>query len=132
MDSVGFAFEIEKSDSTGRYVRGWASVIEVDGKPVIDTQGDRISMPVMRKAAHEFIMDARVAKVMHNGQRIGDVVESVMVDDEFAKIMGASTTKRGWWVGMDIHDPGTRARVVKRDLRAFSIGGKGVRRKIAD
>ena len=132
MDSVGFAFAIEKSDETGRYVRGWASVISVDGKPVTDTQGDVISMPVLRKAAHEFVTDARVAKVMHNGQRMGDVVESVLIDDEFAKAMGASTGKRGWWIGMDIHDPATRARVAKRELRAFSIGGRGVRQKIAD
>lgn len=124
----GLTFEFEKADSDGRYVRGWASVISVDGNPVEDTQGDVISPDEMRKAAHRFITDARVAKMMHDGEAVGEVVESVIVDDDFVKAMGATTTKRGWWIGMAIHDPAVRKGVKIGILKAFSIGGRGKRR----
>lgn len=123
----GFSFEFEKADNEGRYVRGWASVISVNGKPVEDTQGDVIEMTEMRKAAHRFVLEARVAKAMHAGSQVGDVVESVIIDDEFVKAMGATTDKRGWWIGMQINSDSIRKRVKSGDLKAFSIGGSGRR-----
>ncbi|CAB5220370.1 Phage-like element PBSX protein, XkdF [uncultured Caudovirales phage] len=126
--SFGITFEFEKADSEGRYVRGWASVISVNGKPVEDTQGDVIEMPELRKAAHRFVLEARVAKAMHAGSQVGDVVESVIIDDEFVKAMGASTDKRGWWIGMQINSDSISKRVKSGDLKAFSIGGSGRRK----
>lgn len=126
---VSFAFEFQKSDAAGRFVRGWASVVSVDGQPVVDHQGDRISIDEVRKAAHQFITDARVAKAMHSGSQVGEVVESVIIDDEFAKAVGMTDTKRGWWIGMAIHDDGVAEKVRKGDYRAFSIGGKGRRKR---
>lgn len=123
----GFTFEFQKSDATGRYVRGWASVIEVDGNPVVDTQGDRIDMVELRKAAHDFVTNARAAKAMHDGDPIGDVVESVLIDDDFAKAQGISHGKRGWWIGMDVRDESVRKQVREGKLKAFSIGGSGRR-----
>jgi hypothetical protein len=128
----GLSFEFEKADAEGRYVRGWASVIEIDGAPVYDTQGDAISMGTLRKAAHKFVTDARVAKAMHRGEAVGEVVESVIIDDEFAKATGMSTGKRGWWIGMAVHDDKIRKRVKAGELKAFSIGGRGKRRKIEE
>lgn len=125
--SFGITFEFEKADTEGRYVRGWASVISVDGKAVEDTQGDVIVMDELRKAAHRFVCDARVAKAMHAGSQVGEVVESVIVDDEFVKAMGASTNKRGWWIGMQINSDSIRKRVKAKELKAFSIGGSGRR-----
>ncbi len=126
----GITFDFTKADIDGHYVRGWASVIEVDGKAVTDTQGDLIEMADLRKAAHQFITDARVAKAMHAGSQVGEVVESVVVDDDFAKALGASTKQRGWWIGMQINDETVRKRVRSGELRAFSIGGKGKRHKV--
>lgn len=123
-------FQFEKADSNGRYVRGWASVIEKDGEPVEDHQGDVIEMAELRKAAHRFVSNARVAKAMHKGQQVGDVVESVLIDDEFAKAVGMTDTRRGWWIGMEVLDEGIRKRVRSGELRAFSIGGKGRRTKM--
>lgn len=123
-------FNFEKADSTGRYVRGWASVIEQDGQPVEDWQGDVISMDELRKAAHGYITRARVAKAMHKGAKVGEVVESVIVDDDFCKAMGIADTRRGWWIGMQINDPAVREQVKKGVLKAFSIGGKGRRKKL--
>ena len=126
----GITFDFTKADIDGHYVRGWASVTEVSGKVVTDVQGDRIEMAELRKAAHQFITDARVAKAMHDGSQVGEVVESVVVDDDFVKAMGASTPQRGWWIGMQIKDEAIRKRVRSGELRAFSIGGKGKRNKV--
>lgn len=120
-------FQFTKSDATGRYVRGWASVVTDAGVPVADHQGDIIAIDDIRKAAHKYISDARVAKAMHQGQQVGEVVESVIIDDEFAKALGVTDSKRGWWIGMQIHHPDIQEDVRKGKLRAFSIGGRGRR-----
>ena len=128
----GVTFDFEKSDKEGRYVRGWASVVSINGEAVTDTQGDMITMDELRKAAHRFVTDARVAKAMHAGGQVGEVVESVIIDDEFAKATGLSTDKRGWWIGMAVHDENIRKRVRAGELKAFSIGGRGKRKKLED
>lgn len=120
-------FEFTKADTSGRYVRGWASVTTAGGVPVTDHQGDIIGIDDIRKAAHKFISDARVAKAMHAGQPVGEVVESVIIDDDFAKALGVSDERRGWWIGMAIHDKAIQEGVRKGKLRAFSIGGRGRR-----
>lgn len=127
---LGISVEFEKSGPTGEYVRGWASVVSVNGIPFQDHSGDMITVDEIRKAAHRFITDARVAKTMHRGQPVGEIVESVIIDDDFAKAMGMSVTHRGWWIGMRIDDEDVRKRVRSGELRAFSIGGRGKRRKL--
>ncbi|CAB4130448.1 Phage-like element PBSX protein, XkdF [uncultured Caudovirales phage] len=129
--SIGISFEFQKVDATGRFVRGWASVVSDAGVPVTDVQGDRITIDELRKSAHRFVTDARVAKAMHAGSKVGEVVESVIIDDEFAKALGMTDTRRGWWIGMEIHDEGIQKRVRDKQLRAFSIGGRGRRTKVA-
>ena len=128
--NIGFSFQFAKADVTGRYVRGWASVISEDGKPVEDHQGDIITSEELRKAAHQFVCDARVAKAMHSGKPVGEVVESVVIDDAFAKATSMSDSRRGWWIGMQINDPTIQKRVRSGELRAFSIGGRGRRTKV--
>lgn len=123
-------FEFAKADDAGRYVRGWASVISVDGKPVEDWQGDVIEMGELRKAAHAYVTRARVAKAMHQGDQVGEVVESVIIDDAFAKAIGMTDTRRGWWIGMQVHDPKVQKQVKDGALKAFSIGGRGKRKKL--
>lgn len=124
---IGISFTFAKADPSGRFVRGWASVVADAAGPVVDTQGDVIAIDDIRRAAHQFVADARVAKAMHSGQQVGEVVESVIVDDEFAQALGISDPRRGWWIGMEIHDPDVQADVRKGRLRAFSIGGRGRR-----
>jgi hypothetical protein len=51
----------------------------------------------------------------------------VIIDDEFAKVLGITDGKRGWWVKMQINDPAIQEGVRKGKYRAFSIGGKGRR-----
>lgn len=121
---ISFEFEKAAAGATGEYVRGWASVTSKDGKPYEDTDKSRIDIEEIRKAAHKFVTEARLAKAMHKGVLVGEVVESVIVDDAFAKAMGMSDTRRGWWIGMQIHDADTKAKVKKGIYKAFSIGGR--------
>jgi Putative phage serine protease XkdF len=127
---IGITFDFEKADTEGRYVRGWASVVSVAGKDIEDHQGDLIDMSELRKAAHRFVTDARVAKAMHSGTQVGEVVESVIIDDAFVKAVGATTDMRGWWIAMEIKDEKIRKRVKSGELKAFSIGGRGKRNKM--
>ncbi len=124
---IGIAFHFEKADTTGRFVRGWASVVSENGTPVVDHQGDIVGIDELRKAAHKFICDHRVAKAMHNGVSVGEVVESVIIDDAFAKALDIADSKRGWWIGMEITNPSVQEKVRKGVYRAFSIGGRGRR-----
>lgn len=127
MNQVGLTFDFEKADNSGGYVRGWASVTSVDGEVFSDHSRDAIDIEEIRKAAHEFISSVRVAKAMHKGEKIGDIVESVIVDDDFAKALGARSVKRGWWIGMKVTSESIKKRVRSGELKAFSIGGRGVR-----
>jgi hypothetical protein len=128
MQRLGVSFEFSKAAPDGRYVRGWASVVTVNGRPVEDDQGDVISMHELRKSAHEFVLNQRVAKAMHGGGQVGDVVESVLVDDDMAQALGIADSRRGWWVGMAINDEAIAGRVASGDFKAFSIGGRGTRK----
>jgi hypothetical protein len=130
MEAVSISYKIEKADADGRFVRGFASVTSVDGAPVVDWQKDIISIETITKTAHEFVRDARVAKVLHNGEPVGEVVESVIVDEDFVKALGVTDTRRGWWIGMQVHSDAIRKRIKSGELRAFSIGGRGVREEV--
>lgn len=130
VNQFGITFEFEKADTTGSYVRGWAIVATVDGQPVVDWQGDVVQVDDLRKAAHQFISDARVAKAMHRGEPIGEVVESIIIDDDLAKALQIGDGRRGWFIGMQVHSEAVRKRVRSGELRAFSIGGRGKRQRI--
>lgn len=117
----------KNADVTGRYIAGWFSVVTKGGELVEDIQGDVILMDDLREAAHEFVKTSRVAKAMHDGDPIGDVIESVIIDDDFAKAHGIEHDERGWWGAIEVTDPTIRKRIRKGELRCFSIGGGGQR-----
>lgn len=112
-----------KLDEEKHIVWGWFSVIEEDGQAVIDKHGHIIEADVLQKAAHEFVLDSRAGKVMHNGTRVADVVDTIVFTKELQAALGIDLKKVGWFGGMQIRDPALWARVQKGDLPAFSIGG---------
>lgn len=130
MDQIGITFAFAKANSTGSYVRGWASVVAQDGTPIEDWQGDVIDIDDLRNAAHDFISDVRVAKALHKGEQIGEVVESLIIDDDIAKALGITDTRRGWFVGMRVNDSTVQKRIRDGELKQFSIGGRGTRVEI--
>lgn len=130
MTDVRFDFQIAKASPTGRFVSGWLSVVEKDGEAVADTQGDVIEIGEIAKAFRKYMKGPRVIKARHAGEKIGEMVECVVVDDDFAKAHGITHGKRGVWGTAEITDEATREEVKKGVFGGFSIGGRGKRTEI--
>ena len=81
-------------------------------------------------ATTEFMKSVRTGKSMHQGPKIGTVVHSLPLTKEIAKSLGLETENEGWIVGMHIEDDDVWKAVKAGNLKAFSIGGQGVREKI--
>lgn len=124
------AAKIIKINDEARIVWGWASVVSIDGKPMVDRQGDIISADVMTKAADRFMIDVRVAKAMHEGAQIGEVIHSFPLTKELGDALGVHSALEGWIVAMKVHDDSVWNRVKSGELAAFSIGGIGKRNAV--
>jgi hypothetical protein len=127
----GFTETILKRDDEKRLVWGWASVIEENGEVVVDVQGDVLDEGELMTAAHDFVTEARAGKLMHQGRRIGRVVESLVFTKALQKALGIDLGKVGWFICMKVEDDRVWAAVKDGTLRAFSIGGSSRRVKIA-
>lgn len=130
-------FDIEKADATGKLVTGWFYVQKNERGQVVDYSGQVIDdIGVLRDAAHDF-MEHRVAKAAHgkdagygNGVK-GDIVDSIIIDDDVAKALGMTSAKRGWFGTMRVNDATIQKDVRSGKLKQFSIGGKGAIEDIA-
>lgn len=135
----GCNIDIIKADGRGEFVRGWAYVVADEAGQVVDYSGDVLGgltveegMAEVRKMAHAFVCDFRTARVVHKGKAVGEVVESIVIDDLVAEKLGITTKRRGWWIGMRIDDAEVQKRVRCGELKQFSIGGKGQRTPLAE
>ncbi len=128
-------FDVAKIDPDQRLVFGWASIVERDGEPVVDKQGDIIEPEEMEKAAYNFVLDARMAGDHHERVGVGRLVESVFFDTAKTEAMENSLTDRhidnqivleavGWWVGFHIDDDQVWKDIKSGKSVAFSIGGR--------
>lgn len=119
---------IEKTDEDQRLVFGWASVIEENGRPVVDSQGDVISESDLEKAMYQFAEEMGVAGEMHAdyGEHLGKLVECVVFTRAKQEALGIKLNKIGAWVGFRL-SPELFAKVKRGDYRSFSIGGFGER-----
>lgn len=122
-----FSQNVNKILEDQRMVYGWATVIEENGVPVVDYQGDLITSSDLLSAAHSFISSSRAAKVMHEGGKVGEFVESIVFTKEVQTALGIDLGKVGWWVGLKIHDDKIWQAVKDGKLRMLSIGGRGKR-----
>lgn len=119
--------DITKVDDEKRIVYGWASVIEKDGQVVVDSQGDIIAADDLVKAAHDFITTSRTAKAMHQGDQVGEFVESMVFTHDVQKALGIDLKKVGWFVGFKVNDDETWQGVKSGKYKMLSIGGSGKR-----
>lgn len=117
---------ITKLDDDLRIAYGWASVCTDNGQTVVDSQGDMIDISDMREAVHKF-MGNRTAGEMHDKMGIGEIVDSLVIDKDVAKALGMPDNREGWFIGMKITDNDVWQKFKSGELKAFSIGGKGVR-----
>lgn len=132
--------ELTELDVDKHQAFGWASITELDGKPVVDLQGDYISNEELEKAAYRYVLDSRVGGAMHykvddNGNLItkskpyhaADLIESFVVTPEKIEKMGMQSNKTGWWIGMQVNDDEVWKRVKSGEWKGFSIHGMGKR-----
>jgi hypothetical protein len=125
--------EISKADADKQQIFGWASVVEVNGEPIVDLQGDQISIDEMEKAGYEYVMKSRKGGDMHlrnNWEPIqkSEMIESFIVTPEKRDAMGLpDSVPSGWWVGFKVQDPNVWDMVKSGERTGFSIHGHGRR-----
>lgn len=118
--------EVLKVSPEEQTVWGWAYVSTVNGELSKDHSGEFIRPDVLVKAATEFMMDVRVAKAMHQGNAVGEVVHSMPLTKDLGEALGVQSDYEGWIIAMKIHDPDVWSRVKSGELSAFSIGGRAL------
>ena len=130
---VVWSGDFAKRDDDKQQVFGWASVIEVDGEPIVDLQGDIISAEEMEKAAYVYVQKSRKGGDMHLRKGLepvhkSDMIESLVVTDEKREAMGLpDSVPTGWWVGFQVNDPEHWADIKSGKRTGFSIHGHGKR-----
>lgn len=107
-----------KADKAQQIVYG--IVYEPD---VEDSQGDEANAEEIRKAAHDFLVNSRVLKVMHKGKKLNaEIVESYIAPEDFK--LGEQEVKKGSWViATHVSDKKVWKAIVDGKLTGFSMAG---------
>ena len=131
------AFTIKKAVEDKMQVFGWASISEMpDGKEISDWEGDMIAPEELEKAAYSYVLNFRDTGERHDpGKRKkGKLIESVVLTAEKQRAIGipSGVVPIGWWVGFQITDPDTWAKIKSGEFRMFSIEGTGKRQDAAE
>jgi Putative phage serine protease XkdF len=125
--------EFSKVDTDKRLVFGWASVVSVDGVPIVDKQDDYIHHDDLEDAAYTYVRKCRIGGDMHkrDGEgavQVADLVESMVITPEKISKLGLpASTPVGWWVGFRVNDDDAWADVKVGKRKGFSIHGIGKR-----
>lgn len=135
--SVEWAGTFSKLDEDKQLAFGWASVVKLNGVPIVDKQDDYITPEDLETAVYSYMITSRKGGHMHQRDaadlpvHVSDIVESIVFTDEKIAKMGLpDSMPRGWWIGTKIHDPEVWQEVKKGNLAGFSIHGKGRRTPI--
>lgn len=121
---------ITKIDSDRNLVFGWAYVsIDKDGEQVVDHSGEAVDPETLEEAAYLFNLDFRKSGEMHQGEAVGELIESFMVTPEKLDLMGIAKdgAPTGLWVGFYIDDDEIFGKVKSGKYTAFSIQGQATR-----
>ena len=126
--------EFSKYDVAKRQAFGWASVVEIDGKPVVDLQGDFITPEDLEDAAYSYVTKSRIGGTQHARDELdrpvqaGHLIESVVFTDEKIEKMGLPADfPRGWWTGFQYEQGKTWDDIAKGLKTGFSVHGRGKR-----
>jgi len=119
-DSEAFVCDVPfcKADKEEQIVYG--IVYEPDTE---DSQGDEASAAEIEKAAHAFLANSRVMKVMHKGKPAKiEVVESYIAPEDFE--LGEQEIKKGSWVvAAHVSDKKIWKAIKDGTLTGFSMAG---------
>lgn len=124
--------KITKRDDDRFLVFGYASVADVDGNAVVDSQGDTISIVELEKAAYDFVRFSGTGGEMHDRIGVADLVESIVFTPEKLEALGLAkdALPHGWWIGMKVTDAEVWQKIKNGEYSMFSIGGHAVRSEV--
>lgn len=108
-----------------RQVFGLFSVVEQNGVPVIDSQGDVISEKDLEKSAYKYVKFSRMGDERHDERCKAILIESVVLTKEKQEALGINLGYVGWWGGFEILDDALWAKFKSGEYQSFSIGGRG-------
>lgn len=115
---------ITKMDEEKRRVFGFFSVVEKDGKPVVDYQGDVIESDDLEEAAYKYVMYSRMGDERHDERAKAMLIESCYFSKEKQNALGIDLGKVCWWGGFHITDDALWEKVKSGQYSMFSIGGR--------
>lgn len=130
---------IEKTVDDKRLVFGWLYTCrKANGEQVVDHSGEIVEIDDLEEATYNFVLDARVAGVMHEAAKakvprsIGRLVESVVFTAEKRAAMGIpeGILPDATWCGFKIDDDNTWARVKSGELKMLSFGGTALKQAL--
>ena len=88
--------KIQKTDDDLRQVFGFFSVVETDGVPVIDSQGDVIVATDMEKAIYRYVKFSGMGDDRHDGRCKAKLIESMWFSKEKQQALGIDLGYVGW------------------------------------
>jgi hypothetical protein len=131
-NEFSFSTNILKFDPGLGIAIGFAVICKDGGKDYFDVQGDHIPESAMLAAATDFMLNSRVGKTMHAGDKTGDVVFAFPLTTDIAKSLGIRTEKTGLLIGFKPSDEETLEKLAKGEFTGFSIGGQYITNVEAD
>ncbi len=121
---------IAKVDEDLGIVFGYAIICKAGGEEYFDSQGDHIPEDSMLEATSDYMSGRRVAKDMHVGDAVGQVVFGFPMTAEIAKALDIEVQKTGFIVGMKPYKDEMLQKYAKGWYTGFSIGGKRIEDRI--
>jgi len=135
---VVWAGEFSKFDTAKRQAFGWASVVEIDGAPIVDLQGDFITPDDIEDAAYAFVQKSRIGGTQHARDewdrpiQAGTLIESmVFTPEKIAKMGLPAEFPVGWWTGFQYEPGETWDDIAKGAKTGFSVHGRGKRMPVS-
>lgn len=122
---------VHKSDAEKRQVFGFFNVVEVNGVPVVDSQGDVISSTDLEESVYKYMKFSRMGDERHDGRCKATLIESMYFSKEKQAALGIDLGFVGWWGGFEIHDSAMWEKVKNGEYQSFSIGGTGRREQLS-
>jgi hypothetical protein len=104
----------------GLRIYGWASVVDDGARLVVDHDGDIIPPAELERAAAKAL--GAPLDVDHRKVEVGRISESMWLDPAKRIALGVPTEgPTGWWIGGEVTDAATIARVESGELRELSM-----------
>jgi len=119
-------FHVLKVNPSLGLVFGWAIICKVNGKDYYDTQDDHIPEESMLKATAEFMEKRRTMKLMHKGEKAGEVVFAWPLTSQIAGAMGLTSKVSGLMVAVKPTKKSILTAIESGKLTGFSIGGQRI------